>query len=163
MAGGAADGLYTYDIPLADGGPRVPDVGDLGGVDIVDGTPPPAKGADRDADMDNVQTQTMAGLCRMTAPCEVSVEYSAGYVVVSVDSMGTAVEAGDFEFTVNGTGDVTMEWPDGTLPPQARKPKVTIPDAAGHGYGVAGVNEVRVRTRNDAGTATNLAFIVEIR
>lgn len=162
MAGGAADGLYTYDIPLADGGPRVPDVEDLGGVDIVNGTPPPAKGADRDADMDNVQTQTMAGLCRMTPTCRVSVEYSAGYAVVAVDAMGTAVAAGAFSFTPNGTGDVTMEWTAGTLPPQARKPRVYIPDAVGHGYAIAGVDEVRVYTRNESGTATNLAFIVEI-
>lgn len=162
MAGGAADGLYTYDIPLADGGPRVPDVEDLGGVDIVNGTPPPTKGADRDADMDNVQTQTMAGLCRMTPTCRVSVEYSAGYAVVAVDAMGTAVAAGAFSFTPNGTGDVTMEWTAGTLPPQARKPRVYIPDAVGHGYAIAGVDEVRVYTRNESGTATNLAFIVEI-
>ena len=162
MAGGAADGLYTYDIPLADGGPRVPDVEDLGGVDIVNGTPPPTKGADRDADMDNVQTQTLAGLCRMTPTCRVSVEYSGNYAVVAVDAMGTAVAAGAFSFTPNGTGDVTMEWTAGTLPPQARKPRVYIPDAVGHGYAIAGVDEVRVYTRNESGTATNLAFIVEI-
>ena len=162
MAGGAADGLYTYDIPLADGGPRVPDVEDLGGVDIVNGTPPPTKGADRDADMDNVQTQTLAGLCRMTPTCRVSVEYSGSYAVVAVDAMGTAVAAGAFSFTPNGTGDVTMEWTACTLPPQTRKPRVYIPDAVGHGYAIAGVDEVRVYTRNESGTATNLAFIVEI-
>lgn len=164
MPGGAADGLYTYDLTVDQGGPRVPDALDLGGVEIQNGDPPPQKGAERDGDMDNVQTATLAGRERMGPMCRVHVEYTGGaHVIVAIDAMGNNVAASKFEFTPNGTGDVTMAWEDGTLPPQGRKPRVTVVDAFGHGYATAGVNSARIYTAGATGTAANLNFEIELR
>jgi hypothetical protein len=162
--GGAQDGLYTYDLTLEQGGPRVPDEDDLGGVEIENGDPPPQKGAARDGDMDNVQTATMAGRERMGPMCRVHVEYSAGeHVIVAIDAMGNNVAATAFGFTPNGTGDVTMAWDEGTLPPQNRTPVVRVVDAFGHGYATAGVDSARIYTAGATGTAANLNFEIELR
>jgi hypothetical protein len=164
MPGGAADGLYPYDLSADDGGPRVPDVDDLGGVEIQNGDPPPEKGAERDGDMDNVQTATMAGRERMGPMCRVHVEYTGGeHVIVAIDAMGNSVVAENFSFTANGTGDVTMTWAEGTLPPQARKPRVTIVDAFGFGYATQGVDEATVFTADETGAAADLNFEIELR
>lgn len=148
MAGGAADGIYTYDIPLADGGPRVPDEDDLGGVQIQNGEPPPHKGAERDAAMDNVQTATLAGVARMTGTGHLSVEWDAGeseYVVAALRGMGTKVKASDFTFdNGGGVGDLVISWPAGTLPPLVGKPRVWTPDGPGYGWGTNGVNQVHL-------------------
>jgi len=163
--GGAQDGLYTYDLTVAQGGPRVPDEEDLGGVEIENGDPPPQKGAERDGDMDNVQTATLAGLVRTSAVlCRLHVEYSGGsYVVVALDAMGRNVAASQFTPTVNGVGDVTWSWAAGVLPPQTRKPRVTVQGAFGHGYATFAVDSLRVFLADAAGTPTDLDFEVEIR
>jgi len=164
MAGGAADGIYTYDLPLVDGGPRVPDVNDLGGVQIKNGDPPPAKGAERDADMDNVQTETLAGVVRATPTCLLSVEFSAGeYVIARLVTMGTQVEAGDFTLdNSGGTGDCVITWTAGTLPPLVGKPRVTIPDGPGFGWAAAGVNTAAVTLMELNQTPADIAFEIEL-
>lgn len=169
MAGGAADGLYTYDLSTADGGPRVPDVDDLGGVEIENGDPPPHKGAERDADMDNVQTQTLTGLCRMGPFCRLWVEWDgAAYVVAAVDAMGTAVTADDFELTPIGTGVVDIEWDDdpNPLPPLERTPRVQLTGGFGSAYAVTlTATSFEVRIHNDAhpAAADDINFCVDLR
>jgi hypothetical protein len=166
MAGGVEDGIYTYDIPLADGGPRVPDVEDLGGTEIEDGDPPPHKGAQRSADMDNVQTPTLAGLCRMNPTCRLWIEFHGGNpTVIAVDSMGTLdpLTLGTaFSFTPNATGDLTISWDNGTLPSQSRKPHVWLTDDAGFAYASYAPNEIEVFTFDATAAAADLNFAVDI-
>jgi hypothetical protein len=166
MAGGVEDGLHTYDLALAEGGPRVPDADDLGGLEIRNGDPPPTKGAQRDGDMDNVQTATLAGLARMGPTCRLWVEWSGGTpAIVAVDSMGTLTpltSGSAFEFTLNGTGDLTIAWLNGTLPPQGRKPHAWLTDAAGFAYASYAPNEIQVLTSDASDTAADLNFAVEI-
>ena len=167
MAGGAADGIYPYDIPLADGGPRVPDEDDLGGVQIKNGDPPPAKGAERDADMDNVQTYTLAGLVRTGPMFHLSVEWDAGeseYVVAGMRGMPTKVKTTDFSFdNGGGTGDVIISWPDGTLPPLVGKPRIWCPDGPGYGWGTNGVNQVHLYLSELlTGNPTDINFEIDL-
>lgn len=166
MAGGVDDGIYTYDIPLADGGPRVPDAEDLGGTEIQDGDPPPHKGTQRSADMDNVQTPTLAGCARMAPTCRLWVEWSGGDpAIVAVDSMGTLTpltSGSAFSFTPNATGDLTIAWLAGTLPAQGRKPRAWLTDDAGFSFASYAPNEIRVITSDASDTPADLNFAVEI-
>lgn len=167
MAGGVSDGVYTYDIPVEDGGPRVPDADDLGGLEIQNGDPPPHKGAERSADMDNVQTATLAGLTRMGSTCRLWVEWSGGSpLIANVDSMGTLTPLTDgsaFSFDVShGTGNLVIEWTDGTLPPQNRKPRVWLTDDAGFAYASYGPGFVQILTSDTSNTAADLNFAVEV-
>jgi len=164
MAGGVSDGVYTYDIPLEDGGPRVPDANDLGGTEIQDGDPPPHKGAERSADMDNVQTATLAGLARMMPTCRLWIEWSGGTPsIVAIDSMGTLVE--DSMFTLDPTGGpgvLNVAWPEGTLPAQNRPPRGWPTHGTGFVYAAAGTNELDVTMRNASNSAANINFALEI-
>lgn len=164
MAGGVSDGIYTYDIPVGDGGPRVPSAEDLGGLDIQDGDPPPHKGAERSADMDNVQTATLAGTARMVPTCRLWVEWSGGSpLIANIDAMGTLVDDSAFSFDVShGTGNLVIEWTDGTLPPQNRKPRAQLTDDAGFAYASYGPGFVQVLTSDTSNTAADLNFVVDI-
>lgn len=164
MAGGVEDGIYTYDIPEADGGARVPDVEDLGGVEIQDNYPPPTKGAQRGADMDNVQTATLAGLCRMMPTCRLWVEFPAGVAtVVAVDSMGSNISVSDFILDQGaGTGDLSIEWNTAILPPQNRPPRVWLTGDRGFAYATYAAGSIEVFTSDASPTAADLAFAVEI-
>lgn len=167
MAGGVDDGLYTYDILAADGGPRVPDASDLGGLEIQDGEPPPHKGAERSADMDNVQTATLAGCARMAPICRLWVEWSGGDpAIAAVDSMGTLTpltSGSAFSFDVShGTGDLVISWTAGTLPPQARKPHAWLTDDPGFAYATYDVNSVQILTSDTANAPADLNFAVDI-
>lgn len=166
MAGGANDGLYTYDLSLDEGGPRVPDVDDLGGNQFEDGTPPPPKGKRPHAGMFKQVNNTVAGRERVGPRCIVWVEWDSGeseWVITAVDAMGTGVTAASFTPTPDATGEVTISWEDGTLPAQTRKPIVHVTDAPGAGYGTAGVNELTVFLCELDESAANLNFMVEIR
>lgn len=166
MAGGANDGLYTYDLALADGGPRVPDVNDLGGNQFEDGTPPPPKGKRPHAGMFKQTNETLAGLCRIAPRAILWVEWDSGdseWVVIAVDAMGTAVTAASITPTPIATGQVRLSWANGTLPPQSRKPLVHVTDADGIGRATAAVNQVDVFLKLITNTAANLSFAVEIR
>jgi hypothetical protein len=165
MAGGALDGKYTYDLTIEDGGPRVPDEIDLGGVQMKNGDPPPQKGAEEDADMTIVQTYTLAGLVRMAGTCRLSVEFDAiemKYVIARVASMGTLVAADMFALdNSGGTGDVIISWNAGVLPPLVGKPRMTIPDGPGFGWASAGVNQVNVTLMLLNQTPADINFEIE--
>jgi hypothetical protein len=78
--------------------------------------------------------------------------------------MRTTTVIGDFTVTDNGTGDTTITWPANTFPPPAYKPKASLNSDVAALAPVAFYvsNGVHVKTRNSAGTLTDMDFTVDI-
>lgn len=163
MAGGAEDNKFTYALTADDGGPRRPDLADLGGADIADGSPAPTKGAQWYGGQANEHSRNLAGLNRLNPLCRIFVEYSgAAFVVVSVDAMDGDLVVGDFTPSTAGTGICDLEWAANTLPPMQREPHAWLTGSHGSAYGtIAGSNGIQVRLR-DTSAAANLNFAVEV-
>jgi hypothetical protein len=163
MAGGAEDDLYTYDLSSGDGGPRRPDILDLGGAEIADGSPAPTKGDQWYGGQANEHGRNLAGLNRLTPSCRIFVEYTGvAFDVTSVDAMGTLVVAADFTPTSSVTGTCNISWPANTLPPMQREPHAWLTGSFGSAYAaIVSANQIQVRLRDTAALA-NLSFAVEI-
>lgn len=165
---GAIDDEYTYDRALADGGPYVPDVDDLGGDEIEDDAGnAPQKGSEPYGGLYNERARNLAGLNRMTSWCRLWLEWDSGeseWNIVHIDAMGTLLTSDSFTLTPDATGVVTIEWAAGTLPPMARKPLVFLTDAFGCGWGaISDANAVTVRLHDEDKNLANLNFAVELR
>lgn len=164
---GASDDEYTYDRALADGGPYVPDVDDLGGDDIADNPQdaPQRDGTEPYDGLYNERGRNLAGVNRCIWWCTLWLEWDgAAWSIANIDSMGTLVEAGDFTLTPGVAGELKIEWDGGTLPPMARKPRVWATDSFGRGWGeVMAANEIDVHLHNEAGSGANFHFAVELR
>lgn len=166
---GAEDDVYTYDNPLADGGPFVPDITDLGGDEMADDPQtPPQKGVDWYSGAANEHGRNIAGLNRVFPGfCALYIEWDSGaseWIIVYVDAMGTLVESASFTLTPVSTGVVTIAWTAGTLPAMSRKPLVQATDGFGHGYGtILSANSVQVRMRSEAGSPAAENFVVFLK
>lgn len=161
MSGGAEDNLYTYDLAV----PRRPDIADLGGADIEDGSPAPTKGAQWYGGQANEHGRNLAGLNRLNPTCRVWVEFDGtDFVVSAIDSMGTEdkLTAADFTPTSGSTGTCDIAWTAGALPPMARAPHAWLTGSFGSAYAsIATANGIQVRLRDTAALA-NLNFAVDI-
>lgn len=163
---GAIDDVYTYDNPLEDGGPYVPDVEDFGGDEVEDDAQTtPAKGTDPYGGMYNERARNLAGVNRMIPFCSLWVEWDgSAWNVIYVDAMGTLVEAESFTLDPISTGVVDISWEAGVLPALARKPQVLCTDGFGRGYGVAiEARKVEVRLHNEAGSTSNENFVIHLK
>lgn len=167
MAGGAEADEYTYDLALVDGGPRKPDLADLGGEGFADSTlAPPQKGIDPYAGLFSEHSRNLAGLNRLTPTARVWIEWSgSAWIIVGAEGMGSAIDDTSFTLTPVSTGIVLIEWDAGTLPPMERKPLARLTDDPGVAFAIVmDPNSVRVRTYNlSAGpVAESLHFVLEI-
>lgn len=166
---GAEDDVYTYDNLLADGGPFVPDIADLGGDEMEDDPQtPPQKGVDIYAGVLNEHGRNIAGLNRVFSGfCALYIEWDSGsseWIVVYMDAMGTLVESASFTLTPVSTGVVTISWAAGTLPAMGRKPLVQATDGYGRGYAtILTANSVQVRMHDEAGSPAAENFVVFLK
>jgi hypothetical protein len=145
--------------------PRRPALDDVGGgAKTQVGNPDPA----RDLTANDVN-QWAALLQRLSIPAallRISVRFSgttpAVYKMQSVAADN--LQSSNITVTHNATGDVTLSWPAGKLPPSGAEPEGTINAAAGGTIGVVQptATSVRVTTRTDAGTLADLAFTVSV-
>lgn len=163
---GAIENVYTYDTPLEDGGPYVPDLAALGGEDFEDDAQtPPAKGTDPYAGLYSEHSRNLTGLNRMIAFAALWLEHDgSSWNVIYVDAMGTLVEAESFTVTPVSTGVVDIEWEAGLLPAMSRKPVVMCTDGFGRGYGtVLSALSVEVRLHDEGGSNSNESFVVYLK
>lgn len=170
MAGGAEEDEYTYDLALVDGGPRRPDLADLGGEDFADNaSSAPQKGIDPYAGYYNEHARNLAGLNRLTPTARVWIEWDSGdseWIIVGAEGMGSTIDDTSFTLTPVSAGIVTVSWDAGTLPAMERKPLVRLTDDFGVAFAIVmDPNSVRVRTANLSAVppvAESLHFVLEI-
>lgn len=155
--------VYTYDRDVADGGPYVPGVDDLGG-EMVDDTQNPPGADEPNATLYNERRDNIAGLNRCTHWATIWVTYSGGYSIDAIDAMGSLVEIADVTPTSGATGVVVLTWAAGTFPPMARKPHAWQTGAQGFAYAeVTTANSITVYLENKGGSAADRSFAVELR
>jgi len=169
---GASDDVYTYDRPLADGGPYVPSVDDLGGAEMEDDAEnPPDLEADPNAGKFNELTRNLAGVNRMIGKCLLEIEWDGttnadAYSVINCDAMGTdaSVSAASFTLTRQSVGVVLVEWTSGSLPAVNRKPRVNLSDDHGTGWGaLSSPTSVTAHLHDGGDIAADAHFILELR
>lgn len=164
MSEGFATGIYPGDLTADDGGPRRGSLQDFGGATIENEDPLPDEATMPCADMLN-------GLQRAAAAHEKAV-FSVG-ISVTFDGSGAPVVSqvtGPSEAAIlttitphdDGTGNTSLTWPANTFPASILGPTVTLNEdvAALAPVALLIANGVRVKTRNDAGVLTNIAFTV---
>jgi len=165
----------TWDLDVADGGPRRPSLADVGGAQQINGTPAP------DPTMPNAQAinqceRQIAALAAAAPLLTVSVRFAAGVpAVVAFSSPSTRLTTDDFSLVQDGTGDVAVFWPTAKLPPTGVRPGVDLNfDASGvppaapaaplSGYVTDGsLTGARVVTYDAAGTLADYDFTVTVR
>ncbi len=123
MAGGIEDDRFTYDLLAIDGGPRKPNLHDLGGDEMVDDDPAPKKYEQVCAAWANGVGRLLAALVRINGSVKVWVEFVSGAPIVSkVSAMGTMIDNSSITATLIGVGEVEVEWEANTLPPMENEP-----------------------------------------
>lgn len=169
----------TWDLDVADGGPRRPSLADVGGAQQINGTPAP------DPTMPNAQAinqceRQIAALAAVAPLLTVSVHYDAGTPsVVAFASPSSTLELADLTADGSGgTGDCTIWWPTALLPATGTRPEVSLNfDASGvppaemsapvsgltTDIGPPALTGVRVVLRDTAGTLTDHDFTVTVR
>ena len=164
----AQDDTYTFDREVADGGPYVPDVADLGGDELEDDAQnPPNQGEELYAGQINEVVRNVAGLNRCNWWATIWVEWDgAAWNVTAVDGMPSAdrVTSASITPTPSATGVVVLSWASGTFPAMARKPRAWCTDDHGFAYAeVTTTNSITVTLADTGGTADDLNFAVELR
>lgn len=168
----AAEETYTWDVDTADGGARRAASADLGGSTMTDDANyPPDKSREPHADLFKQQTAQLAGLNRICPAAILEVTNSGAPSISYVAAMGTTVDASVFDVTDDGAGNTLIEWTRGVLPTAYLRPKAfhDSDTAAPQPYAVrvsdvttAGLDGVRVKTRNAAGSLADMNFTVWI-
>jgi hypothetical protein len=168
----AAEEIYTWDVDTADGGARRAASADLGGSTMTDDANyPPDKSREPHADLFKQQTAQLAGLNRICPAAILEVTNSGTPSISYVAAMGTTVDASVFDVTDEGAGITLIEWTRGVLPTAYLRPKAfhDSDTAAPQPYAVrvsdvttAGLDGVRVKTRNAAGSLADMNFTVWI-
>lgn len=160
MAGGIDDDRFTYDLVALDGGPRKPNLRDLGGDEMVDDDPAPKKYEQVCAAWANGVTRMLAALARINGSVKVWVEFVAGNpTVFKVSAMGTLIDNATITPTLVATGQVELEWDENTLPPMECEPISWLNSGPGTIYAKRdGTNPNKVLVFMSA----NLNFGVEI-
>lgn len=145
--------------------PRRPSLDDLGSATLEDHAAfPPNKRNMPYADQMNQWAKQLERLCSIVPVATFSVAFSGGTPgIVLFNSMRTDDLLGTFIVTDNGTGDTTISWSTGRYPTAKLKPMVTLNEDVAAEAPVAfqpTADSVRVKTRNGAGTLTDIAFTV---
>ena len=150
-------GKSTYELALAQGGPRVPDVDDLGGCERVDfgqGPDAPDRPTMPNAPMDNLSNLMIAQREGMSPRATVWVVFIAGApTVIAVRAMSRLLDTTSFTISLISAGLVQITWAPGVLPAASLPPRVTLnagPGAAPWGKQITGnANGVEVHTALD--------------
>jgi hypothetical protein len=166
MAGGIIDNLFTYDLLAINGGPRKPNLYDLGGDEMVDDDPAPKKFEQVCAAWANSTNRTLAALTRINGSVKVWVEFVAlEPIVTKVSAMGTLITNASITVTVVATGEVELEWAANTLPPMECEPISWLNDGPGAIHAKrdgTNQNKVLVFIYGSSWAGANLNFGVEI-
>ncbi len=166
MAGGIEDDRYTYDLPAEDGGPRRPNLHDLGGDEMVDEDPAPKKYEQPTAAWANGVDRMLAGLARINGTVRVWVQFVSGSPqIISARAMGTGVSTTSFTPTLVAPGEVSIAWSAATLPPMECDPFPALNSGPGMIYAQrdnVDPNKINIFTHNSLGAPANLNFTVDI-
>lgn len=156
----SSSNTLTYDQSPA----HRPALSELGGGAKVNGTPAPDPVRMYTAEDCNQTAQQIAAIGRVMPVALVQVEQSAGaYTLVAVSCAPSTPTTSTFTLTKNGTGDVSITWPAGTFPSAVAKARAHVTGATPLMVAAEPVaNGVRVRMKNDTGTATDSNFDVDI-
>lgn len=157
---------YTFDLTPA----RRPSLNDLGGAAKVDDAEfPPDPQTMATAQNWNQFARLLEGIGKQIPFITITVNFSAGApFIASVQCMRSTITTASFPTpTDNGNGDTTIDWTAiaTQFPPSNQAPEVhLIGDAAMlvPTADTSTANKVRIRTRNSAGTLTDMAFKVKI-
>lgn len=164
-----APDYLTWDAEVADGGARRPSLADVGGATLEDEAPLPDESSDWTAAKGNQWQRQVAAIggAMYSAAIEVRILVNVPYVYRAIGP-GTAVVAGLFTVTDNGTGDTTVAWPVGALPIPDVAPSVSLNGSAAgmiaaEAVTISGINRsVRIRVMNSSGVAADLPFTLVI-
>ena len=162
---GAPANKYTYDLEIADGGPHKPDLAELGGDDFRDKVgSPPHKGRDPYAGLFNEHGRNLAGLNRMTETAILYISWNGTeWSLDALSAMGTKVDSDSFVLNPDATGQLSIDWDGGVLPPMEHEPFVTVTGSFGRAYGATtGPNGVVIHMQNSSGSAANVNVRVAI-
>lgn len=168
----AAEETYTWDVDTADGGARRAASADLGGSTMTDDANyPPDKSREPHEELFHQWNAQLAGLNRICPAAILEVTNSGTPSISYVAAMGTTVDASVFDVTDEGAGTTLIEWTRGVLPTAYLRPKAfhDSDTAAPQPYAVrvsdvttAGLDGVRVKTRNAAGSLADMNFTLWI-
>lgn len=141
-----------------------PDITELGGGAKVNVAPEPDPVRQLRAEDINQLSQQAAAVGRVMPVALVQIEQTAGtYSVIAVSCAPTTPTTGTFTLTKNGTGDVSVTWPSGTFPSPIAKARAHVTGSAPLMVAAQAIsNGVRVRMKNDTGTATDSHFDLDI-
>lgn len=156
---------FTYDRAVIDGGAARPLIDDLGGQDWQDDAeyPPPRNGEDLYADAVKQVWQQVAAAHRVLPSAVISVTFSVGVPsIVKVRCCSAVLTSSDFTVTDNGTGDTSITWPAGALPPQDAEPEVSANWTPCLIEAHSITNGVRIISTDSTNTAVNAPFTVRI-
>ncbi len=146
--------------------PRRPSLDDVGSAGIVDhATLPPIGPRMPTAAMLNIWQRLVARLCGVVPIASFSVTFSAGTPsIAQFVAMPTGPITNTFTVHDIGNGNTSITWPAGTFPASTLKPKVSLNEDVAALAPVAFLisNGVQVKTRNDAGTLTDIGFTVDV-
>lgn len=156
---------FTYDRAVIDGGAARPSIDDLGGEDWQDDAdyPPPRNGEDLYADAVKQVWQQVAAAHRVLPSAIISVTFSVGVPsIASVRCCSAVLTPADFTVTDNGTGDTSITWAAGKLPPTEAEPEVSANWTPCFIEAHNIVNGVQVISKDSTNTAVNANFTVRI-
>lgn len=162
----AADEL-TWDIADADGGARKPTLDDVGGAALEEDEDFPVPEDPRyvSAAALNQMMKQVAAIARASRTVTLTIDYSAGVpFVVAIEAASATLTADDFTLTDNGTGDVTIVWPAGRIPPRPCGPAGS-PNAGATGgmFDAVTLSATSIRVRvGSGGAAADVRFTVSI-
>jgi len=139
--------------------PRRPTLDDVGGAGFTNDPDFPPSPAEPDADGYNQTGMLAVAAAGMVPVRGVSVRFQAGVPLVDLQADMRSTPA-VLTLTDNGAGDTTITYPSGSYPaPVLRAAAFLNEDVAALAPTVTIVtNGFRVRTRNSAGTLTDIAF-----
>lgn len=164
----AASETFTWEIAVADGGARRPSIEDLGGVDLIDDPsyPPPRDGTHLYSDMVIQLIKQVHALAKMVPLAKLTIGFASGDpYIITLDTPNDNLMASDFTLTDNGTGDVTIEWDEGLLPPVSTAPLTSVTTSTTNDVSISAypptATSVRVRVKV-GGVASDSPFTVAI-
>ena len=141
-----------------------PTLAELGGGAKVNGTPAPDPVRQLRAEDVNQLSQQAAAVARVTPVALLQVDESSGtYTKAALSAQGTLTDLADITVTKNGTGDVSVTWPSDAWPSKIANPRAHVVGATPLLVAVENItNGARVRMLNNAGTATDSAFDLDV-
>jgi hypothetical protein len=150
---------YVYDLDT----PRRPTEDDVDPYSL-DVTPAPLP-RQLYANQMNQRGRCIVGIARVSPVAIITIDFASGApFVAALTCCSEVVEIADLTVTDNGNGDTTITWAANTFPIAAAEPDAhVLTDGAWlHPVATAVTNGFRVKTRDSAGTLTNVRTKVNL-